>query len=143
MKTIKSLLVLFIVQFAYASPTTITPLIKIDQFGYRLTDQKIAVISVPQVGYNAPSSFAPGATYQVRNWTTDAVVFSGAAVPWNSGQTHVQSGDKAFWFDFSAVTTAGSYYIFDVANNVGSYRFEVNDAVYNDALKHATRMFFY
>jgi endoglucanase len=82
-------------------------------------------------------------TYQVRNWTTDAIVFSGSPLSWNTGQTDAQSGDKAFWFDFSVLTAAGSYYIFDLSNNVGSYRFEVNDAVYNDVLKHTTRMFYY
>jgi endoglucanase len=136
---------LTLVQFIFASPTTTSPLIKIDQFGYRTIDQKIAIISIPQVGYNAPSTFTPGTVYQVRNWTTDAIVFSGSPVAWsfNTATLHAQSGDKAFWFDFSSLTTVGSYYIFDVTNNVGSYRFEINDNVYIEALKQATRMFYY
>jgi endoglucanase len=133
----------FVVQSITASPTTTSPLIKIDQFGYRPDDQKIAVISIPQVGYNAPSSFVPGAVYQVRDWITDNIVFTGAPVAWNAGNVHTQSGDKAFWFDFSTVTASGSYYIFDVSNNVGSYRFDINATVYNDALKQATRMLYY
>lgn len=48
-----------------AIPGTVTQFIKIDQFGYKTTDQKIAVISDPQVGYNSALSFSPGATYQV------------------------------------------------------------------------------
>jgi endoglucanase len=143
MRTIIFYLFLVLAQLGYAGPSITSPLIKVDQFGYRLLDQKIAVISIPQVGYNAPSSFVPGATYQVRNWTTNAIVFSGAPVSWNAGATHAQSGDKAYWLDFSALTTAGSYYIFDPTNNVGSYRFEINDNVYNDVLKHATRMLYY
>jgi endoglucanase len=33
--------------------------------------------------------------------------------------------------------------VFDVTNNVGSYRFEIANNVYTDALKQAVRMFFY
>ncbi len=126
-----------------ASPGTTTELIRIDQFGYRPTDQKIAVISLPQTGYNAPSGFVPGSVYQVRDWFSNAIVFSGTPMAWNGGSVNVQSGDKAFWFDFSALVTLGSYYIFDVTNNVGSYRFEISPSVYNEALKQATRMLYY
>ncbi|MBL0329611.1 MAG: glycoside hydrolase family 9 protein [Bacteroidetes bacterium] len=129
--------------FAVAVPATITQFIKIDQFGYKTTDQKIAVISDPQIGYNSAFSFAPGTTYQVRNWITDAIVFSGAITVWNSGATHAQSGDVVYWFDFSSVVAPGSYYVFDPTNNVGSYRFEINDCVYNDVLKISMRMFYY
>jgi endoglucanase len=138
-----TLCLFILVKSVNASPTTTTELIRIDQFGYRPTDQKIAVISLPQTGYNAPSSFAPGSVYQVRDWFSDAIVLSGTPVAWNSGSVNVQSGDKAFWFDFSVLTTSGSYYIFDVSNNVGSYRFEIGQSVYNEALKQATRMLFY
>ncbi|HLC82365.1 MAG TPA: glycoside hydrolase family 9 protein, partial [Bacteroidia bacterium] len=126
-----------------AIPGTITQFIKIDQFGYKTTDQKIAVISDPQVGYNSALSFSPGATYQVRNWITDVIVFSGSITTWNGGATHSQSGDEVFWFDFSSLVTSGSYYIFDPTNNVGSYRFEIDDCIYNDVLKVAMRMFYY
>jgi hypothetical protein len=68
------------------------------------------VISDPQVGFNAALSFTPGTTYQVRDWTTDAVVFSSAITAWNGGATHIQSGDKVYYFDFSSLTTDGSYY---------------------------------
>lgn len=126
-----------------ASPVTTTQFIKTDQFGYRNNDQKIAVISDPQVGYNAALSFTPGNEYQIRDWTTDAVVFTGSPVAWNNGAIHDQSGDIVWWFDFSALTTPGSYYVFDVANNVGSYRFEIDNCVYNNVLKVACRANFY
>lgn len=127
-------------------PGTTTKHIKIDQFGYLPNSKKMAVIADPQTGYNAAESFTPGTganQYQVRRWSDDAVVFSGTITAWNSGATHVQSGDRGWWFDFSSVTAAGSYYIFDVARNVGSYRFEINANVYSTLLKHATRMYFY
>ena len=126
---------------AQAIPTTITQFIKIDQFGYKTTDQKIAVISDPQIGYNSALSFSPGATYQIRNWTTDAVVFSGSTTSWNGGATQSQSGDIVFWFDFSSVVTPGSYYVYGSAN--ANSNNDINDCVYNDVLKVAMRMFYY
>ena len=127
----------------YAGPETTSQFIKIDQFGYRPNDEKIAVISDPQTGYNAVLSFTPGITYEVRNWTTDDIVYSAVITPWNGGAIHAQSGDIVYWFDFSTVTTDGSYYIFDPTNNVGSYRFEINNCVYADVLKVAMRSYYY
>jgi hypothetical protein len=129
-----------------ASPKTIDNHIKIDQFGYLCTAQKIAVISNPQTGYNSNAPFLPGAganNYQVRRWSDDAVVYSGTIVAWNGGTTHSQSGDKVWWFDFSTYSTSGTYYIYDVANGVGSYAFDIQPNVYANVLKTAVRMFYY
>ncbi|MEP6748203.1 MAG: glycoside hydrolase family 9 protein [Bacteroidota bacterium] len=138
---------MFAVAFSFAHPpSTFSKHIKIDQFGYLPNSKKVAVIADPQIGYNAAESFSPGTgvnQYQVREWTTDAVVFTGTLAQWNSGNTQAQSGDKGWWFDFSSVTDPGSYYIFDLTNNVASYRFEINNTVYNDVLKQAVRMYFY
>ena len=128
---------------ASAAPPVVDNHIKVDQFGYRTADKKIAVISNPVTGYNSSSPFTPGSNYQVRRWSDDAVVFSGSPVIWNSGATQSQSGDKAWWFDFTSVTTPGSYYVFDVSMNVGSYKFEISDQVYSDVLKQAARVFYY
>lgn len=117
--------------------------IKIDQFGYRPNAQKIAVIANPINGYNNGTSFSPGTTYEVRDWVTDAVVFTGTITAWNGGAMQAQSGDQVWWFDFSALSTPGSYYIFDVSNNAGSYRFEIDDCVYNSALTEAMRYYYY
>ena len=56
---------------------TITEFIKTDQFGYRTNDEKVAVISDPQTGYNSASSFSPCATYEVRalmKWVSPEVL---------------------------------------------------------------------
>ncbi len=129
-----------------AAPTQTTPFIKIDQFGYLPSSKKVAVVVDPQVGYNAAEAFTPGTAanqYQVRRWSDDAIMFSGTLQAWGGGTTHAQSGDKGWSFDFSSVTTPGAYYIFDVVNNVGSYRFDIGDNVYDEAMKHAVRMFYY
>jgi len=93
----------------FASPTTTVEFIKVDQFGYRPADQKIAVIANPITGYNNTTPFAPGATYEVRDWVSNVVVFTGTLTPWNGGATQAQSGDKVWWFDFSAFVTPGDY----------------------------------
>jgi endoglucanase len=129
-----------------APPATISKHIKIDQFGYLPASKKFAVIVDPQTGYNAAESFSPGIganQYQVRRWADDVTVHTGTLVSWKAGVTHSQSGDRGWWFDFSSVTTPGSYYIYDAANNVGSYRFEINNNVYAEVLKQAARMYFY
>jgi endoglucanase len=140
-------IVIFAFLFSMANPpVTFSKHIKIDQFGYLPGSKKVAVIVDPQTGYNAAESFSPGTganQYQVREWTTDAIVFTGTLIAWSNGATQAQSGDKGWWFDFSSVTTPGSYYLYDLSNNVASYRFEINNTVYNDVLKQAVRMYFY
>jgi len=117
--------------------------IKVDQFGYLPNAAKVAVISNPQAGFNAAESFTAGTTYQVREWQTGDVVFTSSPQTWNGGATHNQSGDKGWWFNFSTLTASGSYYVYDVNNNVRSYQFGIDANVYSPVLKAAMRMFFY
>lgn len=128
---------------AAAIPPVVDNHIKVDQFGYLTTGKKIAIISNPQVGYNDTDTFIPGSTYEIRRWSDDAFIYSGIISPWNSGATHAQSGDKVWWFDFSAVTAPGFYYVLDVNNNVGSCKFEIGDCVYKNVMKQAFRTFYY
>jgi len=141
----KSSLLIFLAvatKIMLATPTVDTH-IKTDQFGYRTTDKKIAVISNPITGYNSNSPFTPGNTYEIKRFSDDITVFSGSITTWNSGATHSQSGDKVWWFDFSSLTTPGTYYVFDVTNNVRSYEFDINDCVYYNVLKQTFKMFYY
>lgn len=117
--------------------------LKVDQFGYLPLARKVAVISNPQVGYNAGQSFLPSSYYQVRKASTNTVVFRGSPTAWNSGATHTQSGDKVWWFDFSAVQDTGQYYVYDSLQRKRSYTFTIGNSVYQPVLKQATRMFFY
>jgi hypothetical protein len=117
--------------------------ITIDQFGYRPGDEKVAVIVDPQEGFNKNDRFTPGRVYQVRKSADGEVVFTGAPVVWNDGQTDPLSGDKAWWFDFSLLTEPGAYYIYDVENNRMSYEFRIGDDVYERVLYHALRVYYY
>ena len=129
-----------------AIPATIDNHIKIDQFGYQCNGQKIAIISNPITGYNNASPFSPGTganQYQIRRWSDDAIQFTGTLTAWNGGATHTQSGDQAWWFDFSTFVTPGEYYVFDIIRNVASYKFRIGDDVYKDVLKAAVKSFYY
>ena len=121
----------------------VTPFIVVDQFGYLPNAEKVAVIRDPQTGYDADESFMPGATYRLVNATNGETVLSGAASAWSSGATHSASGDKAWWFDFSSVSTPGVYAVVDVENNLRSPAFRIDANVYKPVLKHAVRTFFY
>ena len=127
---------------ASGSPT-ISSFIVVDQFGYLPDAKKIAVVRDPQTGYDAALSFTPGATYQLVNLDTNSVVLSGSAVSWKSGATFEAAGDKAWWFDFSSITTPGKYAVVDVENNVRSPGFNIGADIYKPVLKHAMRSFFY
>jgi len=118
----------------------------VDQFGWRTTDTKVAIMAEPVLGYNNVVSYtlpAHGAAFQVRRVSDDSVAFSGTVTRWNEGATDGQSGDKVCWADFSSLTEPGAYYLYDPVNDARSYDFEIRDNVYNDILKTAGRTFYY
>ena len=131
---------LFAVSPAIAQDVFIT----VDQFGYRPDAKKVAVLRSPEVGADASLSYAPGETMEVVDSASAKVVFSGAPVAFQEGAVDTASGDKIWWFDFSGVTTPGTYYIRDKSDNLKqSFYFRIRDDVYNDILKAAMRMMFY
>jgi hypothetical protein len=117
--------------------------ILVDQFGYRPEDTKVAVIRSPRQGYDAADGFSPGHTYQLRREADDAVVQSGPIASWNGGAVQPSSGDAGWWFDFSSVTTAGRYYVYDLERGLRSPGFAIDRQVYKPVLKAAMRMYFY
>lgn len=119
------------------------PFIVLDQFGYLPTSEKIAVLRDPQTGFDASDEFTPSASYSVVDSATEEVVFTAAPTAWDDGAEHAASGDRAWWFDFSSVTTPGEYYVVDEARQLRSPTFRIGDDVYRDVLKHAVRTFFY
>jgi len=79
--TLSFVLFISIVGIAQSSAPMID-FIMVDQFGYLENATKVAVISNPQVGYNSGSSFSPGNTYELRNWSNGTVVFSDQLQVW-------------------------------------------------------------
>ena len=129
--------------FAYALNGQISTFIHVDQFGYWPEADKVAVLSNPQVGYNAAESYTPATTLELRQADDDATVFTGSPNLFGEGQTDELSGDQGWWFDFSAFTTPGSYYVFDPLNNERSAIFEITENPYHHVLLAAGRMFYY
>ncbi|TVQ25336.1 MAG: glycoside hydrolase family 9 [Spirochaetaceae bacterium] len=123
--------------------TPIVEWIRIDQFGYPIDAPKVAVVSLPVIGFNAPGTYAPGDRFELRRVSDHRLVWSGTADRWNYGQLHAQSGDRGWWIDFSEVQQPGTYYLLDAANNVRSYDIRIGDDVYDDVLVAAVRTFFY
>jgi poly(3-hydroxybutyrate) depolymerase len=117
--------------------------IHIDQFGYPTAATKIATITNPLTGYNNNETFIPSTTYRLRRSSDHQTVFTANIAAWNNGNTHDQSGDRAWWFDFSNYQTPGTYYVFDSIQNVRSYDFVISDCVYEEALKISTKTFYY
>jgi len=128
----------FTAQLLAQSPSAF---IHVDQFGYVTNAEKVAVLSDPQFGFNNAGSFTPNGNVEVVDASSNTVVYSGAAIPWQAGAVHPESGDRGWWFDFSAFTTAGIYRIRN--NGELSPTFRIGDNVYKDVLRDAGRMFFY
>jgi len=122
---------------------TISKWLVVDQFGYLPDAQKIAVIRDPQLGYDAGESFTPSTNLSLVNMTTGETVLSATPMLWNGGTTHSTSGDKVWWFNFSNVTTPGTYAVVDSTQQLRSPSFKIAADVYKPVLYHAFRSFFY
>ncbi|WP_371395539.1 glycoside hydrolase family 9 protein [Fretibacter rubidus] len=155
--------------FAHAKPP-LTPLptriIVVDQFGYLPELEKRAVIRFPVIGwdrlpighdrkpienlgslYTQDTSTKPS-VYGVLNVNTNAFVYQGVSKPWKGGAIDAASGDKLAIFDFSAVTTPGTYRIVNLDDGYEdftnqSHPFEIRDDIYTPVLKAAFKTFFY
>jgi endoglucanase len=142
MRKIKGYIPLILSLFCF-SVIAAPPLIMVDQIGYRPGDEKIAVLADPVAGFNAALKYNPGETLQVRRVKDNRVVFTGSPVLWKNGITQESSGDRGWWFDFSAVSTPGQYYIYDEQNRTGSFPFVIAEDVYEGLLNAAIKMFYY
>ena len=140
MKFISSILSLLLSVSALGQ---ISEFIHVDQFGYLRDSDKVAVISNPEVGFNSDKSYVPGNTLEVRKAGNDEVVFSGEVTMWKAGQLHNESGDYGWWFDFTAVTQSGTYYIYDPSTNSSSAEFKIGKDIYDDILQAAFKIFYY
>ena len=103
----------------------------------------MAVIRSPVVGYDSGDAYSPGVHYVVRRLDDGKVVFAGTPVSWEQGQIQRSSGDKGWWFDFSALQSPGRYEIVDLDRSVHSVSFEIATNVYRKVLREAMRTYFY
>lgn len=128
---------------AAASKISVSERLVIDQFGYRPDLPKVAVLPQPVRGFAQGAPYTAGKQLEVRRWQSAELVFTGAPKVWNEGAIDALSGDRGAWFDFSALTEPGDYYLYDPAARVRSHRFRVADDVYRGVLKAAMRMFYF
>jgi endoglucanase len=121
----------------------LSPFIVVDQFGYRPSSKKVAVVRMPALGFDASESFEPGSMYALIDAFSGESVLRAAPATWGNGEVDASSGDRAAWFDFSSVTAESSYYVLDEERGVRSAVFAVAPGVYREVLRHAFRTFFY
>lgn len=129
--------------FTSCATTPVSELIRVDQFGYRPSAKKVAVLVDAVEGWNAGQRLNPGKVYEVRSWDDGKLLLSGAPQVWNQGAVQTSSGDRGSWFDFSFVKTEGSYCIVDRERGLRSYRFDIKPGVYRDVLRAATKVFYF
>ncbi|MEM8746005.1 MAG: glycoside hydrolase family 9 protein [Actinomycetota bacterium] len=106
--------------------------IRVDQFGYLPSMDKVAVVA----------GAAPGSRIELRS-ASGAVVRSGRAQAWNGGAVDPQNGQRAWWFDFSDVRATGWYEVVDVARGASSGWFVISSAAYDDVLDAALKTFWF
>lgn len=117
--------------------------IHVDQFGYLPKERKIAVLSDPQIGFNAGDRYTPGPRLELRRKEDHAVVHQGAPALFDGGRPDAISGDRGWWLDFTAVDTPGTYYVVDPATGERSAEFRIAADVYVPVLRAAVRVFYY
>ncbi|TVR51663.1 MAG: glycoside hydrolase family 9, partial [Puniceicoccaceae bacterium] len=71
------------------------------------------------------------------------MVHRGAPQPWNEGAVHEDSGDRGWWYDFSAVRESGEFYVYDPSTGLRSPVFRIAADVYHPILVAAVRTYFY
>jgi peptidoglycan/LPS O-acetylase OafA/YrhL len=110
----------------------ITTAIKLDHFGYRPDDAKVAILTAD-----------PGPTVHVR--TPEGVV--ALAVPGHGGSIEDKgqdrcSGGRIWWVDFSSLRARGRYHIFSPSLGARSYEFVIAPDVYGDVMRAALKTFY-
>jgi hypothetical protein len=118
--------------FVFAAP--IVGHIKIDNFGYRTTDTKIAYFTSN-----------PGATVGVYNASTSVLAYTVPAGNITSKGTDTTgiTGDTVWWADFSAFSAPGTYFIDSTSLNEQSYNFQINDCVYQAPMSATLKALYY
>ncbi|XHS79215.1 glycoside hydrolase family 9 protein [Burkholderiaceae bacterium UC74_6] len=132
----------FTFNIAPVPAANVAKFIMVDQFGYLPNRKKIAVLRLPRVGYDSQDFYWPQ-QLQVVNTANGSVVYTFWPRDWNGLNTDPSSGDQVWHFDFSQITTPGTYEIVDPVANQRSARFEIGDNVYRNVLIQAVRTFFY
>lgn len=136
-----SALVLSAPVLVHAAPQS--PHVRVDQLGYRPRAEKVGVLRAAVVGYDAPLPYTAPAAVEIRRTADGSLAFSAPAVAWDGGAVHGSSGDRVWWFDFSALSEEGEFETRDPLSGATSEPFRIDRDVYDGALRAAARMFLY
>ena len=118
------------------------PHVVVDPIGYRVRGEKVCVLRQPLSGWDAPDGWQPGVEVEVRRVADGSVAFAGSPVAWGGGAEHGQSGDRAWWLNFSALEEEGEFFVVDVASGAASEEFVIARDPYAEALRFAVRAFY-
>ena len=139
MKSVPKLILLLFVTLFIGMPSfvlaaSILGHIKIDNFGYRTLDYKIAYFTSN-----------PGATVGVYNASTSVLAYTVPAADIASEGTDTTgiTGDTVWWANFSAFTTPGTYYIYSTSLNEQSYNFQIKDCIYQAPMTATLKALYY
>lgn len=114
--------------FIQGAPVAITGTIKLDHFGYRVSDPKIAYFTAD-----------PGGRVEVRRSGDDSPAYTvGAADIVDKGMDRgspLISGDHVWWVDFSGLAEGGRFYLYSPFLNERSYDFSVDDGIYQSPME--------
>ncbi len=119
----------------YLAAAPLTTEAKIDNFGYRSGDAKVAVFSAD-----------PGLSVEVCRSSDDTVVYTvpadGGSITFK-GSDGMNSGDTVWWVDFSGFASDGTYRLFSAQLGAQSYDFEIRDDIYNQAVLAGLKTYYY
>jgi hypothetical protein len=114
------------------------PFIKVNQLGYSILSEKVALVS----GYADELKAVDGTPFQVKRTSDGAVVYNGRLKLAEDDDT--QSGERIFKADFSSLIRPGTYSISVSADGVAdSLPFQIGSNVYQPLIVDATRYFYY
>ena len=105
--------------------------IKVDHFGYRTTDKKIAIITSDPSGEVVIKNLERNTVYTV---SQDKITYKGV--------DNVYSGDEIWEIDFSDFSQEGTYFLESLGIGC-SYNFKISNSVYNNAIKAVAKSLYY
>lgn len=126
---------------ASAAPSNLH--LRVDPFGYRPRASKVAIVRSPAFGYDSPAAYPAPAVLEIRRTLDQSLAYAGPPSVWKAGAIHGASGDRAWWFDFSALQETGSFYVRDPATGAQSEAFAIDPNVFDPVLKAAARMYYH
>ena len=124
--------------FTYDDSQYINGSVKINQVGYLPKSRKYAYIG-NYLGSAEMMTIAP-TTFEVRDANTDGIVLTGT--PTFRGEDLRLSGEMVYEADFTALETAGDYYVY-VPTIGRSFSFKIGDDVYNEVYYTTVRGLYY